>query len=537
MFCFQCQETAKNTGCVSVGVCGKSEDLSSLFDDLIFDIIELAAANNYLRQKNAGDLAASRLITDGLFSTITNANFDQDAVCEKLYAVRKKLSELSEMANKADSDDFPSFNCSANVTRERVCILWEKDEDIRSLKQLIIYGVKGAAAYCEHARALGFEQESIYAQIEDALCKTREEVSVEELLGTVLQVGQTGVKAMALLDKANTSSFGYPEMTFVELSAGERPGILISGHDLSDLKELLEQSEGKGIDIYTHSEMLPAHYYPYFKKFRHFKGNYGNAWWKQQEEFAKFNGPILFTSNCIVPPKAESSYRKRIFTTGSCGLEGATHITKDPVSGKKDFSQIIAAAQKCNPPEQLEKGKLVGGFAHHQMSILTDRIVNAVKKGVIKRFVVMAGCDGRHTSRQYYSDFAQEIDKSCLILTAGCAKYRYNKLALTPNGEFPRVLDAGQCNDCYSLIVIADELRKALGLKTINDLPITFNIAWYEQKAVVVLLALLSLGVKNIHLGPTLPAFLSKNVLSVLKDKFNIGTITTAKQDAINFMR
>lgn len=538
MFCYQCQETVGGKDCKVVGVCGKGEELASVLDCLVFEVLELAAVNDRLRKSDLEDVVASRLITDSLFATITNANFDIEAVKRKLSQVRSKRQELTSKArNRGLSlDDLELVE--GEPAANQVGVLAEKDEDVRSLKQLIIYGAKGMAAYLKHAQRLGFEDMAVYESLENALSEVRRgDISKTELLSLVLETGDAGVKAMYLLDKANTSTFGNPEITAVDTAAGNRPGILISGHDLLDLKELLEQSKDSGVDIYTHGEMLPAHYYPYFKQYKHFKGNYGNAWWKQKEEFEAFHGPVIFTSNCIVPPRATASYKNRVYTTGSCGLPGARHITQDPVSGIKDFSQLINHAKTCSPPEKIEEGKIVGGFAHNQVLMLKDKILAAIKNGEVKGFVVMAGCDGRMASRSYYTDFAKALDADTIILTAGCAKYRYNKLPLKPNKEFPRVLDAGQCNDCYSLVVIADELRKTLGLKNINELPIVYNIAWYEQKTVIVLLALLSLGVNNIHLGPTLPAFISPNIHTILQKEFNIGGISTVDEDIEAFMK
>ncbi len=448
-------------------------------------------------------------------------------------------NELIETAKKRGIalPDMPevAFNptpAEYEATAAKVGVTSEKNEDIRSLKQMIIYGVKGAAAYTEHALNLGYEEEAIYAMLENALAEvSRRDIDADELVTLTLGVGECGVKAMALLDKANTSTYGHPEITKVKTGVGRRPGILVSGHDLKDLEKLLEQSKAADVDIYTHSEMLPAHYYPAFKKHPHFVGNYGNAWWKQKEEFETFNGPILFTTNCIVPPAANASYKDRIYTTGSAGLSGAVHIPDRRDGKPKDFSTLIKHAKKCAPPVEIEHGEIVGGFAHNQVLALADKVVDAVKSGAIKKFVVMAGCDGRMRSRSYYTEFATTLPKDTVILTAGCAKYRYNKLPLGDIGGIPRVLDAGQCNDSYSLVLIALALQKAFGLTSINDLPIVYNIAWYEQKAVIVLLALLSLGVKNIHLGPTLPAFLSPQVTNVLVEKFGIGGISTVEED------
>ncbi len=517
MFCFQCQEAAAGKGCTLKGVCGKEPQTAGLMDVLIDEVLGAAAINRKLREKGVAEKEMSHAILDALFCTITNANFDDSAIerrIENIVALKQKLN---------------AENC--HPSRE-VGILGEQNEDIRSLKQMIIYGVKGAAAYAEHALNLGYEDATIYEMLENALAEvSRTDIGADELVALTLNVGECGVKAMALLDKANTSTYGNPEITKVNIGVGLRPGILVSGHDLKDLEELLEQTLGQGVDVYTHSEMLPAHYYPSFKKYPHFIGNYGNAWWKQREEFESFNGPILFTTNCIVPPLAAASYRDRIYTTGSSGLPEATHIPNRKEGKSKDFSAIIEHAKKCTPPKEIEQGEIVGGFAHAQVLALADKVVDAVKSGAIKKFVVMAGCDGRMRSRSYYTDFATALPQDTIILTAGCAKYRYNKLPLGDIGGIPRVLDAGQCNDSYSLVVIALALQKAFGLENVNDLPIVYNIAWYEQKAVIVLLALLSLGVKNIHLGPTLPAFLSPNVTKVLVENFGIGGISSVEED------
>lgn len=532
MFCYQCQETAKNTGCTKVGVCGKCEHLSKELDDLIFECQELAALNHQLRQYQKDDLQASRMITDALFTSITNTNFDIEVVVSKIKLIREKKQELKD---KAHQNNVPTHNLKLTFLPPilgQSSVLSEKDQDLRSLKQLIIYGLKGVAAYTKHAQRLGYEDNSIYTILEDALSQTRKhQITKEELFNWVIGVGELGVKAMHLLDKANTITFGHPEITEVKTNVGNRPGILVTGHDLQDLKELLEQTVDKQIDIYTHGEMLPAHYYPYFKKYPHFKGNYGNAWWQQTKEFEKFNGPILFTSNCIVPPLANSTYKDRIYTTGTAYLKDCKHIPKDYETNTKNFSCIINHAHQCLPPQPIDNAELQGGFAHNQLTKLKPQIISAIKKGEIKKLVVMAGCDGRMPIREYYTNFAKSLPSDTIILTAGCAKYRYNKLPLATNKEFPRVLDAGQCNDTYSLIVFAEELRKELGLKNINELPIVYNIAWYEQKAVIVLLAMLSLGIKNIKLGPTLPAFLSPNIIHLLQNEYHLSTITTIEDD------
>jgi len=542
MFCYQCQETARGTGCTLKGVCGKEPQTSALMDVLLYAVRGMAIANRALREKGHADIVASRQILDALFATITNANFDDEAIRERIDKALQKKNELIGTAKKRDIElpqmpeltFHPSPSDYFNVAPE-VGVLTEKNEDIRSLKQMSIYGVKGMAAYTEHALNLGFESEDVYEILENALAEvSRKDISAEELTSLVLNVGEGGVKAMALLDKANTSTYGNPEVTKVNIGVRNRPGILISGHDLKDLEELLEQTVDAGVDIYTHSEMLPAHYYPAFKKYPQFAGNYGNAWWKQREEFETFNGVFLFTTNCIVPPLKTATYVDRIYTTNSAGLPGATHIPPRKDGNPKDFSALIEHAKRCAPPKEIEKGEIVGGFAHHQVVALADKVVEAVKSGAIKKFIVMAGCDGRMKSREYYTEFANALPKDTVILTAGCAKYRYNKLPLGDINGIPRVLDAGQCNDSYSLVVIAMALKDAFGLKSVNDLPIVYNIAWYEQKAVIVLLALLSLGVKNVHIGPTLPGFASENIRKVLIENFGLGTIATVEEDIKN---
>ncbi len=531
MFCFQCQETAFNKGCTIKGVCGKEPQTAAYMDLLLYTSRGIAIVQRALRTKGLSDPAASRFLLDALFCTITNANFDDEALkarIAKAFSTKKKLIEKAN-ANRIALPDMPEVTVYAVeedflTVAASVGVLSESNEDLRSLKQMSIYGLKGMAAYAEHALNLGYEDEEIYAHIEDALAEvSRNDISADELTALVLKVGSFGVKAMALLDKANTSTYGNPEITKVNIGVGKNPGILISGHDLKDMEELLEQTAGTGVDVYTHGEMLPAHYYPAFKKYPHFVGNYGNAWWKQREEFEAFNGVFLFTTNCIVPPLKTATYLDRMYTTGSAGYPGAKHIPAREQGGKKDFSELITRAKACPPPTEIEKGEIIGGFAHNQVIALADKVVDAVKSGAIKRFVVMAGCDGRTKNREYYTNYALSLPKDNVILTAGCAKYRYNKLPLGDIGGIPRVLDAGQCNDSYSLVVIALALKDAFGLKDVNELPILYNIAWYEQKAVIVLLALLSLGVKNIHLGPTLPGFLSPNVTKVLVENFGIG--------------
>ena len=534
MFCFQCQETALNKGCTVKGVCGKEPQTAGLMDVLLYAVRGEAIVNRALREKGDPDIKASRQILDALFCTITNANFDDQAIGQRIAAALAVKNELIGTAKKRGIElpDMPEVTFHPQPSQYEtvageVGVLSMQDEDVRSLKQLAIYGCKGAAAYTEHALNLGFEDPDIYEMMENALAEvSRPDIGADELTSLVLGVGEMGVKAMALLDKANTTAYGNPEATRVNIGVGKNPGILVSGHDLKDLEELLEQTAGTGVDVYTHSEMLPAHSYPAFKKYSHFVGNYGNAWWKQREEFETFNGVFLFTTNCIVPPLKTATYADRVYTTGSAGFPGSVHIPARKDGHPKDFSALIERAKKCPPPTAIESGEIVGGFAHHQVLSLADKIVEAVKSGAIKKFVVMSGCDGRMKFRQYYTDFAEVLPKDTVILTSGCAKYRYNKLPLGDIDGIPRVLDAGQCNDSYSWVVVAMALRTAFRAKSVNDLPIVFNIAWYEQKAVIVLLALLSLGIKNIHLGPTLPAFLSPNVTKVLAGNFGIGPIS-----------
>lgn len=540
MFCFQCQEAAKGTGCTIKGVCGKDDETANRMDLLLFVTKGVSVVATLLR--NAGVEIPSHIdhfVVDALFSTITNANFDIESITKRIVkglTLRDRLKEearkqaielpiIDELVWIGDENSFEGKALTVGVLREA-------NPDIRSLKELTIYGLKGMAAYVEHAGNLGFEDKDLHRFIQYALAETlRKDLSAEQLTALVLETGSYGVKAMALLDKANTSSYGNPEITQVNIGVRNNPAILISGHDLKDMEELLAQTEGTGVDVYTHSEMLPANYYPAFKKYKHFVGNYGNAWWQQREEFERFNGPILFTTNCIVPPLEGASYKDRVYTTNSTGFPGWKHIPSREDGKTKDFSGIIAHAKRCAAPKEIEHGQITGGFAHNQVMALADKVIEAVKSGAIRKFVVMAGCDGRMKSRNYYTEFASELPSDCVILTAGCAKYRYNKLPLGDIGGIPRVLDAGQCNDSYSLAVIAMKLQEAFGLENINQLPIVYNIAWYEQKAVIVLLALLSLGVKNIHLGPTLPAFLSPNVAKVLVENFGIGTISTVDED------
>jgi len=536
MFCYQCQETAKNTGCVVKGICGKTEETANLQDLLIYVLRGISIYGEKTKETGGSDNKYGLFIARALFATITNANFDNDRL---ITLIREGLKLRDELKEKCESnipkelhdsavwfsDDVAEFDKKAR----EVGILSAENEDVRSLRELLIYGLKGIAAYADHAAILGLENETIYDFLMEALVSTTKDLSVDEMVGMVMKAGECAVTGMALLDKANTSAYGNPEISKVNIGVGTNPGILISGHDLKDMEELLEQTEGTGVDVYTHGEMLPANSYPAFKKYTHFVGNYGNAWWKQGEEFASFNGPILMTTNCIIPVK--DSYKDRIFTTGMTGYPGVRHIPDRSESGAKDFSEIIELAKKCAPPVEIETGEIIGGFAHNQVLELADKVVDAVKSGAIKRFVVMAGCDGRHKTRSYYTDVAQELSKDTVILTAGCAKYRYNKLDLGDIGGIPRVLDAGQCNDSYSLVVIALKLKEVFGLEDINDLPISYDIAWYEQKAVAVLLALLFLGVKGIRLGPTLPAFLSPNVVKVLVENFDIKPIGDVKAD------
>ena len=535
MFCFQCQETAGNKGCMFGGVCGKKPETANLQDLLIYVTKGLSEITTRLRSEGKEIPAAiDRLITTNLFMTITNANFDDDRFIDRINETLSSRDELFEqLHDDTGLSDAASWQYRTAEERtlkaDKVGVLDTGNEDLRSLRELTLYGLKGMAAYNKHANVLGYADTAIDAFLQKALAKTLDDsLSADDLTSLVLETGSFGVKVMALLDTANTSTYGNPEITKVELGVRNNPAILISGHDLRDLEMLLEQTANTGVDVYTHSEMLPAHYYPAFKKYPHFAGNYGNAWWKQKEEFEAFNGPILLTTNCLVPPK--ESYKDRIYTTGSVGFSGCKHIDGE-IGETKDFSAIIEHAKKCPPPTQLERGELVGGFAHHQVLALADKVVDAVKSGAIKKFVVMAGCDGRSPARNYYTDFAKALPQDTVFLTAGCAKYKYNKLPLGDIGGIPRVLDAGQCNDSYSLALIALKLKEVFGLNDINQLPIVYNIAWYEQKAVIVLLALLSLGVKNIHLGPTLPAFLSPNVANVLIENFGIAGITDVDTD------
>lgn len=537
MFCYQCQETAGCSGCTRVGVCGKQPDVAAMQDLLVYVTKGISAVTTTLRQEGVEiQPAVNHMITLNLFTTITNANFSKEAIIAR---IQDTLSEkdllLSKLNTLTSTDTLPEaalWNGSENEFAAKaatVGILSTENEDIRSLRELITYGLKGLSAYSKHANVLLQDNEEIDAFMQRALAATLDDsLSADDLIALTLETGKYGVDGMALLDNANTSTYGNPEITKVNIGVGTRPGILVSGHDLRDLEMLLKQTQGSGVDVYTHSEMLPAHYYPAFKKYPNFVGNYGNAWWKQKEEFESFHGPILMTTNCIVPPK--DSYKDRLYTTGAAGYPGCKHISGE-IGEEKDFSAIIEQAKHCAAPEEIERGEIIGGFAHNQVLALTDDIVTAVKSGAIRKFVVMAGCDGRMKSRNYYTDFAKALPKDTVILTAGCAKYKYNKLNLGDIGGIPRVLDAGQCNDSYSLAVIALKLKEVFGLEDINELPIIYNISWYEQKAVIVLLALLYLGVKNIHLGPTLPAFLSPNVTKVLVDNFGIAGIGSVEED------
>lgn len=547
MFCFQCQETAKNFGCTISGVCGKKPDVANMQDSLIFLLKGISFFNLKLKDKGIENEKADAFVFTGLFSTITNANFDRNAFIRmnlEAIALRGELKKQCEKEGLIKSGEvLPEEAVWTGTTPEefeekgiKAGVLRTENEDIRSLRELVLYGVKGIAAYAEHAFNLKHKNPEVFRFMQEALVATTKDLSVDKLVALVLETGKYGVEVMALLDKANTSSYGNPEMTKVNIGVRNKPAILISGHDLRDLEDLLVQTEGTGVDVYTHSEMLPAHYYPAFKKYENFVGNYGNAWWKQKEEFESFNGPILFTTNCIVPPLKNASYKGKIYTTGASGLEGAIHIPDREEGKRKDFSLIIEHAKKCNPPTEIETGSILGGFAHNQIFALADKIVDAVKSGAIRKFFVMAGCDGRMKDRDYYTQFAQALPKDTVILTAGCAKFRYNKLSLGDINGIPRVLDAGQCNDSYSLAVTALKLKEIFELNDVNELPLAYNIAWYEQKAVIVLLALLYLGVKNIHLGPTLPAFLSPNVVNVLVEQFGISGIKTVEEDMEIFM-
>jgi len=546
MFCFQCQETAKNTGCTIKGVCGKPEETANLQDLLIFVLRGISVYGEKLRELGSPDRVNDDFVAQGLFATITNANWDDvrfTAMVTEGLKRRDQIRDLFLATYKAkNGKDFDgSLHEAATWTAtdeavyaeksKKVGVLSIENEDVRSLRELLIIGLKGIAAYADHAAILGFHKDHINDFFIEALASTTKDLPVDEMIALVMKAGETSVNTMALLDEANTTSYGNPEITEVNLGVGTKPGILISGHDLKDMEELLKQTEGTGVDVYTHGEMLPANYYPAFKKYDHFVGNYGGSWWHQNTEFESFNGPILLTTNCLVPLRKNNTYLDRLYTTGVVGYEKAMHITDRPEGGAKNFSAIIEKAKTCQPPTEIETGTIVGGFGHNQVIALADKVVDAVKSGAIKRFVVMAGCDGRQKDRNYYTEIAENLPKDTVILTAGCAKFRYNKLNLGDIGGIPRVLDAGQCNDSYSLAVIALKLKEIFGLEDINELPISYDIAWYEQKAVAVLLALLFLGVKGIRLGPTLPAFLSPNVVKVLVEKFDIKPIGTVEED------
>lgn len=537
MFCYQCQETAGCKGCTMSGICGKKPDVAAMQDLLVYVTKGISAITTALRQEGKQVSAKiNHLITLNLFTTITNANFDKESIESRIRAtLTEKEVLLKQVTNLTVLPEAAKWNGSENWEEKArtVGVLSTENEDIRSLRELITYGLKGLSAYSKHANVLLEDNDEVDAFLQKALAATlNDNLSVEDLIALTMETGKFGVSGMAMLDKANTDSYGTPEITKVNIGVRKNPGILVSGHDLRDLEMLLEQTQGTGVDVYTHSEMLPAHYYPAFKKYPNFVGNYGNAWWKQKEEFESFNGPILMTTNCIVPPK--DSYKNRLYTTGAAGYPGCTHIPGE-IGEQKNFSAIIEHAKKCVAPSEIETGEIIGGFAHAQVLALADKVVEAVKSGAIKKFVVMAGCDGRAKSRDYYTEFAKALPKDAVILTAGCAKYKYNKLSLGDINGIPRILDAGQCNDSYSLAVIALKLKEVFGLDDINDLPIIYNIAWYEQKAVIVLLALLYLGVKNIHLGPTLPAFLSPNVAKVLIENFGITGIGTVEDDMEKF--
>ena len=553
MFCFQCQETAKNQGCTVKGVCGKPEETADLQDLLIWVTKGISVYGDKLKELGTVDREAGRFICKALFTTITNVAWDDDVIIDRIkqgLKVRENVKEKFLAAYKEkNGEEFSGSlpECAtwysedkeeiiAKAKADELRVTATENEDVRSLRELLVIGSKGIAAYADHAEILGYEKDEIYGFLMEGLASTTKDLSVDEMISMVMRAGECAVNTMALLDEANTSTYGHPEITEVNIGVRNNPGILISGHDLKDMEELLEQTKGTGVDVYTHGEMLPANYYPAFKKYDHFVGNYGSSWWHQNKEFESFNGPIILTTNCLIPLKKDNTYLDRLFTTGVVNYPGAKHIADRPAGGTKDFSEVIELAKKCKPPVELESGKIVGGFAHNQVLALADKVIDAVKSGAIKRFVVMAGCDGRHKSREYFTEVAKVLPKEAVILTAGCAKYRYNKLDLGDIGGIPRVLDAGQCNDCYSLAVIALKLKEAFGLDDINQLPLSFDIGWYEQKAVAVLLALLYLNVKGIRLGPTLPAFVSPNVLKVLVDKFDIKPIGTVEEDVAAIM-
>lgn len=546
MFCFQCQETAKNTGCTVKGVCGKPEVTANLQDLLIYICKGIAIYGEKAKESGVLDKKAARFICKALFTTITNVAWDDDVIIERIREALKVRDEIREKAGAAIAGSLPDCATWASNDKEKIVakamsdevrITAAQNEDVRSLRELLIIGCKGIAAYADHAAVLGHETDDIYGFLMEALASTTKDLPMDQMIAMVMKAGETAVNTMALLDKANTSAYGNPEITEVNIGVGKNPGILISGHDLKDMEELLKQTQGTGVDVYTHGEMLPANYYPAFKKYTNFVGNYGGSWWHQNDEFESFNGPIILTTNCLIPIKKDNSYLERLFTTGVVNYPGARHIPERPEGGAKDFSSVVALAKTCQSPKEIESGKIIGGFAHNQVLALADKVIDAVKSGAIQRFVVMAGCDGRQKTRGYFTEVAENLPRNTVILTAGCAKYRYNKLALGDIGGIPRVLDAGQCNDSYSLAVIALKLKEVFGLKDINELPISYDIAWYEQKAVAVLLALLYLGVKGIRLGPTLPAFLSPNVAKVLVEKFNIKPIGSVQEDIAAMMK
>ena len=545
MFCFQCQETAKNQGCTVKGVCGKPEETANLQDLLIYVCKGISVYGEKLNELGTVDRKAAHFICKALFTTITNVAWDDDIIIDSIKEGLKVREAVKEKVGTAVSDALPDCAMWHSDSKEEILAKAKADEvritavendDVRSLRELLVIGCKGIAAYADHAAILGYEKDDIYGFLMKALASTTKDLSVDDMVSMVMKAGEMAVNTMAVLDEANTGTYGHPEVTEVNIGVRNNPGVLISGHDLKDMEELLKQTEGTGVDVYTHGEMLPANYYPAFKKYAHFVGNYGGSWWHQNEDFESFHGPIILTTNCLIPIKKDNTYLDRLFTTGVVSYSGAKHIADRAEGGAKDFSPVVDLAGKCQPPKEIESGKIVGGFAHNQVLALADKVVDAVKSGAIKRFVVMAGCDGRQQTRNYFTELAENLPKDTVILTAGCAKYRYNKLNLGNIGEIPRVLDAGQCNDSYSLAVIALKLKEAFGLDNINKLPISYDIAWYEQKAVAVLLALLHLGVEGIRLGPTLPAFLSPNVANVLVEKFNIKPIGTVEEDIAAIM-
>jgi hydroxylamine reductase len=545
MFCFQCQETAKNQGCTIRGVCGKPEETAGLQDLLIYVCKGISIYGETLKEAGTVDKDAGRFICKALFTTITNVAWDDDVIIDRIREALKIRDAAKEKAGNAVSGTLPDCAIWAATDREAIIskamsdevrITADQNDDVRSLRWMLVIGCKGIAAYAEHAAILGYEKDDIYGFLMKALASTTRDLTVDEMVAMVMKAGEAAVNTMALLDEANTSTYGHPEITEVNIGVGKNPGILISGHDLKDMEELLKQTEGTGVDVYTHGEMLPANYYPAFKKYDHFVGNYGGSWWHQNKDFESFNGTIILTTNCLIPIKQNNTYLDRLFTTAVVNYPGAKHIADRSNGGSKDFSAAIEMAKKCSPPEEIETGKIVGGFAHNQVLALADKVIDAVKSGAIKRFVVMAGCDGRQKARDYFTEVAENLPKDTVILTAGCAKYRYNKLDLGDIGGIPRILDAGQCNDSYSLAVVALKLKEAFGLDDINDLPVSYDIAWYEQKAVAVLLALLSLGVKGMRLGPTLPGFLSPNVANVLVEKFDLKPVGNVEEDIAAMM-